>query len=230
MSEMTGVLLSAGEGTRMWPTTKLYNKSMVHVYDRPMIDYPLGTLREMGCDKVIIVSSRRGLALIAEHVGDGENHGVDVVYRVQPEGTTIAHPIGKLAIEGVFPLMLGDCFYSVAPRPRNHEGAQPIRPTLFWHEFDYANQHSVWSPELDVIVEKPRGFDLGRKAVISYFYDDSIYDFVNSFPGDLEIVDIHNFYREQGADMVEFQGFFADMGTPEGLMRAATYVQENQRG
>lgn len=221
---MRGVLLSAGEGTRMWPTTKLYNKSMVHVYDRPMIDYPLATLKDMGCDEVVIVSSRRGLGLIAEHVGDGEQYGMDASYRIQPEGTTIANPIGKLAIAGVFPLVLGDCFYAHAPRPKRAD-----IPTLFWHEFDYANQHSVWNPEAGVIIEKPRLIDLGKRAIISYFYDDRIYDFVMKFEreqGPLDIVDIHNFYLQNGADMVEYQGFFADMGTYDGLMRAASYVQE----
>lgn len=229
---MKGVLLTAGEGTRMWPTTKLYNKAMVQVYNRPMIDYPLGTLRDMGCSEVVIVSSREGLGLIAKHVGTGEKHYMDVTYRVQQEGMTIAEPIGKLAIGGVFPLMLGDCFYSTPPKPRNHEGTPhpSIRPTLFWKDYEFADQHSVWSPEADIIVEKPRGFDLGRRAVISYFYDENIYDFVGKFQREngrpLEIVDIHNFYRENGADMVEYFGFFADMGTPDGLMRAAQYVQE----
>lgn len=222
---MRGALLAGGEGTRLWPTTKVYAKSMTHVYDRPMIDFPLGTLRDMGCDSVVIVSSRRGLGLIAQHVGDGEAHGMDVTYRVQPEGTTIADPIKKLDISGVFPLMLGDCYYDPAPR-------RAFRPTLYWHQFPTAHEHSVWNPEDRTIVEKPAA-QIGQRAVIAYYYDDRIYDFCEQFEADgsrLDIVDIHNFYRRQGATMEEYTGFFADLGTPDGLLRGALHEQERQNG
>lgn len=217
---MKGVLLSGGEGTRMHPTTKLYNKSMIQVHDRPMIDYPLATLKEMGCDEVVIISSSKGLGLIAQHVGDGEAHGVEVTYKVQPDGTSISNPIGKLAIRGVFPLMLGDCYYD-PPLPHRET------PTLFWHEFATATEHSVWNPEMDIIIEKPRLIDIGKRAIIGYYYDERIYDFVDRFASEqgrpLDIVDIHNFYRINGAEFVEHTGFFADMGTPQGLLRAANH-------
>jgi glucose-1-phosphate thymidylyltransferase len=219
-----GVILAGGEGTRMWPTTKLYAKSMVQVYDRPMIDYPLRTLKAMGCEDAVIVSSPRGLGLIAQHVGDGQAMEMDVTYRVQPEGTTIAEPIRKLKIEGVFPLILGDCYYDPA-LPKRDEA------TLFFKHYDHANEHSVWSPEADAIVEKPRVMDLGDRAIIGYYYDERIYDFVEEFESSgqrLDIVDIHNFYRARGVEFVEYEGFFSDMGTPDGLLRAANHEQARQ--
>lgn len=224
---MKGVLFTAGEGTRLRPVTESYNKGMALVYDKPMIHYPLTTLREMGCDSVVIVSNPLGMAAITQYVKDGEAFNMDATYRIQAPGTTFAEAIGKLKVEGVFPFMLGDCFYSSAPQPN-----QPYTPTLFWHEFEHATQHSVWNPETDAIIEKPRLVNLGQRAVIAYYYDERVVEFAQKFKpepgtGPLEIVDIHNFYRENGADMVEFNGFFADMGTPNGLLRAANWVKEN---
>lgn len=223
---MKGVIFSAGEGTRLRPVTESYNKSMALVYDKPMIHYPLTTLREMGCDSVTIVSNPLGLGMITQYVKDGEAFGMDAEYKVQDKGTSFAEAIGKLSVEGVFPFMLGDCYYDPAPPPQTE-------PTLFWKNYKFANQHSVWSPEANAIVEKPRQMNLGRRAIISYYYDERLIDFVKSFKpeaggGALEIVDIHNFYRENGAQMIEYSGFFSDMGTPDGLMRAAQHEQGRQ--
>lgn len=228
---MKGVLFTAGEGTRLRPVTESYNKGMALVYDKPMIHYPLTTLKEMGCDAVTIVSNPLGMAAITQYVKEGEAFGMDAEYRIQAPGTSFAKAIGKLKLkdEGVFPFMLGDCYYNYPPKAKT-----PNTPTLFWHEFEYANQHSVWNPETDAIIEKPRIVDLGKRAIISYLYDERVVEFANSFKpepgtGQMEIVDIHNFYREHGADMVEYQGYFADMGTPDGLLRASNYIKAHPK-
>lgn len=217
---MKGLLLSGGEGSRLWPTTKLYNKSLALVYDRPMIDYPLATLRDMGCDSVAIVSNAKSISMIAQHVKDGSEHGIEAEYHVQPDGTDIGQAIQRVRLDGVFPLMLGDCYYDPAPPPQEF-------PTLYWHDFPTGDQHSVWSPEANAIFEKPKIVDIGKRAVISYFYDEEVYDFIDR-QGSVEIVDLHNFYLNTGAQLVEYQGFFADLGTPDGLLRGALHAQ--QRG
>lgn len=225
---MRGVLFTAGEGTRLRPVTESYNKGMALVYDKPMIHYPLTTLKDMGCDAVTIVSNPMGMAAITQYVKDGEAFDLDVNYRIQAPGTSFAEAISKLEVSGVFPFMLGDCFYSYAPRPRSKN-----QPTLFWHEFEHAEQHSVWNPETGAIIEKPRLVNLGKKAIVAYFYDERLIEFASKFkpePGmpPLQIVDIHNYYKENGASLVPFSGFFADMGTPNGLLRAANWIKEHR--
>lgn len=210
----------------MRPVTEMYNKGAVLVYDKPMIHYPLMALHNMGCDRVTIVTNPHGIGDISQYVKDGEAFGMDAEYRIQAPGASFAKAIGSLSVEGVFPFMLGDCYYDPLPPPRE-------TPTLFWHAYEFANQHSVWNPEINGIVEKPRGMNLGNRAVIAYFYDERLVEFAQSFtpqPGSppMEIVDIHNFYRENGADMVEYEGFFSDLGTPDGLLRGALHEQERQ--
>lgn len=226
---MKGVILAGGAGTRLRPATEVYPKCMALVYDKPMIHYPLQTLAGMGCDSVVIVGSPDGIGAIAKAYKDGEEVGMDLEYKVQNKPGGVAQALARVAtsVSGIFPLALSDCYYSHPPRPLNR---QDPRPTLFWHEFEYATEHSVWNPETNAIIEKPRFVDLGKRAIISYYYDETVFEFISQLrpahnSGELEIVDIHNFYREKGADMVEFQGFFADMGTPDGLLRAANYIQ-----
>lgn len=194
-----------------------------------MIHYPVQTLAEMGCSDVVIVVSPKGAGDIADTVQDGSQFGVNVEYRVQKEprgvGNAIKQAQRSVERSSAFVLMLGDCYYDPAP---------PLRydPTLFFHDYDFANQHSVWSPEANAIIEKPRVIDLGRRAVISYVYDGRVFEFIDQMEaapsGELEIVDIHNFYLQSGAQLEEYTGYFSDMGTPDGLLRAAQHEQERQ--
>lgn len=182
----------------------------------------------MGCSDVIIVASPQGVGDIAETVKDGAEFDLNVEYRIQREPLGVGNAIkqAERSLERYgrpFPIMLGDCYYDPAPRPYNWD-----RPTMFWHEFETGDQHSVWIPEVDAIFEKPRHVDVGKRAIIGYVYDQRVFEFIDRMEpdgrtGELEIVDIHNFYRENGADLIEYQGFFGDMGTPAGLLRVANH-------
>lgn len=223
---MRGLILAGGNGSRIGRTAEIYNKHVSQCYDRPVIHYPLRTLAEQGCESAVIVGSPKSIGDISAYVKDGAEFGLDVAYKVQAEPNGVAGAIKRAQnlMSGVFPLILGDCYYASPPKPRHSD-----TPTMFWHEFEFADQHSVWSPEADIIVEKPRYIGLGNRAIVAYFYDERMFEFIDGMTpaqsGELEIVDIHNFYRQEGIDIIEYQQFFADMGTPDGLLRAAQYEQ-----
>jgi len=224
---MKGVVLAGGSGSRMAPMTEVTSKAMVTVYDRPAIEYPLRTLRNMGCEDAVIVASPTSIGQIAQYFKQGDRVGMDLEYRVQgePKGVADALKRAQKSVQGVFPLLLGDVYFGERLRIQT-------QPTLFWKDYERANEHSVWNPETDSIVEKPRYIDLGRRAILAYYYDEQVFDFIDSMSpaqsGELEIVDIHNFYRQLGAQFIEYTGFFADMGTPGGLLRAANYEKEKR--
>lgn len=224
---MRGVVLAGGEGSRMRPASEAYSKAMVTAYDRPAIEYPLNTLQEMGCDSAVVVASPRSIGEIANYLQEGERVGLDIVYRTQSHPKGVADALSKAdgLVEGTFPLLLGDVYLDPPPPPQTE-------PTLFWHKTELANNHSVWNPEADAIVEKPRYIDLGNRAIIGYYYDERVFDFINAMTpaqsGELEIVDIHNYYRKLGARFVEYTGFFGDMGTPEGLHRVTKHISESK--
>lgn len=228
---MKGVILAGGNGSRMRPATEVYPKSMALVYDKPMLHYPLTTLRDMGCDSAVVVGSPDGVGAFAKAFKDGADYNLDLEYKVQREPNGVAGALGRVAssVTGFFPLVLGDCYYDPAPRPHTW-----TRPTIFWHDFEHGTEHSVWDPRTDAIIEKPRLVSIGQRAIISYIYDTSVFEFIERMKpahgsGELEIVDIHNYYRMEGAEFVPYQGYFADMGTPDGLLRAANHIQGQQR-
>lgn len=225
MSLSKGVILAGGNGSRLG-TSEAYPKAAALVYDKPAIAYPLQTLKDMGCDSAVIVASPTGIGALSKLVKDGADYGLDVEYKVQREPNGVAGALDRVAnnVKGLFPLILGDCYYDPAPVPVSDN------PTMFWHEFPTATEHSIWVSEANAIFEKPRHVDVGKKAIIGYVYDERVFEFIDQMAPahntrELEIVDIHNFYRNLGADMVQYQGYFADMGTPDGLMRAAQHEQ-----
>ncbi|GEM_PF-3542672 len=225
---MKGVILAGGSGSRMRPATEAYAKSAALVYDRPMIHYPLTTLREWGCDTAVIVGSPSGTGDFAKMLKSGVDYGLDIEYKVQDEPGGVAQALARVenSVDGVFPLVLGDVYHDPAP-PKQDEA------TLFWvspERYPNVDQHSTWYPEIGIF-EKPRLVKIGRGAIISYFYDERVFDFIKKMKpahatNELEIVDIHNFYRGEGAQMVEYTGWFGDMGTPEGLLRVANHIGE----
>lgn len=225
---MKGVILAGGSGSRMKPATEAYAKSAALVYDKPMIHYPLTTLRDWGCDTAVIVGSPTGAGDFAKMLKSGADYGLDIEYKVQDEPGGVAQALARVesSVEGVFPLVLGDCYYDPAP-PRQDEA------TIYWvspERYENADQHSMWYPEIGAF-EKPRLVKLGKGAIISYFYDERVFDFIKTMKpahgtGELEIVDIHNFYIREEAQMLEYTGWFGDMGTPEGLLRVANHIGE----
>lgn len=224
MSERnTGAVLAGGSGSRLRPMTEATSKAMVTVFDRPALEYPLNTLREMGCDSAVVVASPESIGQIANYFKEGERVGLDLTYRIQSEPRGVADAISKTRelVSDPFPLLLGDVYVD-PPLPAATEA------TLFWHETPLAKNHSVWNPEQNTIVEKAA--NLGNRAIIGYYYDDRMFEFIEGMTpaesGELEIVDIHNFYRELGAKFVEYSGFFGDMGTPRGLLRVANHIHE----
>lgn len=215
--DMTGVILAGGEGTRLG-TNRPYNKHLSLVYDKLMIEYPIRTLKEMGVTNVQLVTSKDGwedmFELYGNRIGD-----VDIRYKIQPKPLGAADALGKASVKGVFPVLCGDAYFDPAPEPSD-------RPTLYWHEFEGAQNHSVWDPETNQIIEKPVR-DIGKRAIIAYYYDERVYEVIKGLKpterGELELIDLHNFYLQNGADVKEYKGFFTDMGTPEGLLRAANH-------
>lgn len=225
---MKGVILAGGSGSRLRPATEAYAKSAALVFDKPMLHYPLTTLRDWGCDTAVIVSSPDGVGDFAQMFKSGIDYGLDIEYKVQDQPGGVAQALSRVenSVDGVFPVVLGDCYYDPAP-PVQSEA------TLYWvspERYENMDHHSTWYPEIGIF-EKPRLVKLGAGAIISYFYDERVFDFIRTMrpahgTGELEIVDIHNFYRQESAQMLEYTGWFGDMGTPEGLLRVANHIGE----
>src|SRR3989337_1643254 len=108
---LKGVVLAGGSGSRLSPLTLVTNKHLLPVYDRPMIFYPLATLKEMGCREVMVVVGGRWVGDILELLHDGSEVGLDLTYRYQRGALGIAHAIGlarDFAGDDPIAIVLGD--------------------------------------------------------------------------------------------------------------------------
>jgi glucose-1-phosphate thymidylyltransferase len=101
---LKGVLLAGGSGSRLFPLTLVTNKHLLPVYDRPMIYYPLETLRELGCREVMVVVGGRSVGDILELLHDGSDVGLALTYRYQRGALGIAHAIGLARSPGMIRL------------------------------------------------------------------------------------------------------------------------------
>ena len=90
---MKGIILAGGHGSRLYPLTKIFNKSLLPIYDKPMIYYPLQTLKQIGITEICIVSGKEHCGQIMNQLGSGEEYGVDITYRVQEKPGGIAQAL-----------------------------------------------------------------------------------------------------------------------------------------
>ena len=209
---MQGVILAGGTGSRLGLP---YNKQAHEVAGSPMIAYPLQNMDEMGVRDVIIVSSDAGIDELKEVITR------PVAYRWQEKPLGMANALRCAeGIKGVFPVLCGDVFFDPAPP---HSDV----PALITYEFDGAHNHTVWDPETNGLVEKPAKA-VGQKAIVAYWFDEAVFELIKdvkpSERGELELIDIYRKYLEWGAPVLEYTGFFCDMGTPEGIKRVEEYL------
>ena len=108
---MKGIILAGGNGSRLDPLTRVTNKHLLPIYDRPMIYYPIDTLRGMGIREVMVVLGGKSIGDIVELLADGSEFGLDLTYRYQNEPLGIAHAIGlarDFVGDDCFCVVLGD--------------------------------------------------------------------------------------------------------------------------
>ncbi|WP_393075321.1 sugar phosphate nucleotidyltransferase [Streptomyces sp. LN704] len=217
---MRGVILAGGRGTRLGDTTRVVNKHLLPVYDRPMIYYPIATLRAMGCTDILIVTGGEQVGGFAQLLGSG------FTYRVQeqPDGIAGALALAEGYVDGVFPVVLGDNYFSAAP-------AMPTGATIYTHATDRPGAFGVYDPHANVIVEKPKDPASDLAVTGLYVYDAQVFDVIRkltpSARGELEITDVNNTYLWNSHMAVrQIPGVWSDMGTPDSLLTAALHAKE----
>lgn len=223
---MKGVILAGGTGTRLKPMTLVTNKHLLPVYDRPMIEYPLKTLIDVGCTDVLIVSGGNHIGAFAEYLGDGSRYGVSLTYRVQKDANGIAGALNcaKGYVNGLFPVILGDNYFEV-PVTLNEPG-------IVVSYVEHPERFGVYDVESNTIIEKPE-HPISNYAVTGlYWYDESILDeipnLVESKRGELEVTDLNNTILKQNCVIYKYEHMWSDMGTINSLNEVSNYVKQLQ--
>ncbi|HUP83265.1 MAG TPA: sugar phosphate nucleotidyltransferase [Candidatus Limnocylindria bacterium] len=232
---MKGIVLAGGSGSRLDPLTRVTNKHLLPIYDRPMIFYPLDTLREMGCTEVMVVLGGKSIGDIVELLGDGSEFGLSLTYRYQREALGIAQAIG-LARDFVGDdcccVVLGDNILrgqSLRAVATAFEAGTAGAGCVLYHVED-ARRFGV--AELDqsgrvvAFEEKP---DNPKSDVIPigvYFLRSDAFPVIETLQpsarGELEITELLNhFAREDSLVSHYYDGHWSDAGTHESLLHAA---------
>jgi len=234
---MKGVILAGGTGSRMYPLTKVTNKHLLPVYDKPMIYYPLQTLVNAGIKEIMIVSGRGHAGHFLELLGSGMEFGVQLTYEIQEKAGGIAEALGlaeSWVDDDPVAVILGDNIFedSISSDVSSfRKGAKIfLKEVPDAHRFGVAEINGDHVVSIEEKPEKPKS----RYAVTGlYLYDSDVFSVIRTLKpsgrGELEITDVNNAYIKRGKMQFSIlKGFWSDAGTFDSLLRAGLLVQQHQ--
>jgi len=237
---MKGVVLAGGTGSRLLPLTKVTNKHLLPVGRKPMIYYPLESLRDAGLEEILVVTGVDHMGDVVSLLGSGREFGVRMTYKVQDEAGGIAQALSLAEnFAGGAPLavVLGDNIFQdglkehVEAFTRQRRGAR-----VLLKEVSDPQRFGVAEVSGDRIVsieEKPARPRSSFAVTGIYFYDDQVFNFIRALKpskrGELEITDVNNAYLAAGQLGYGFlRGWWSDAGTFESLAHVQDLVREGR--
>jgi glucose-1-phosphate thymidylyltransferase len=233
---MKGIILSGGSATRLRPCTKITSKQLLPVYNRPMIYYPLNTLIKAGIKDILIIVAPERAGDYLNLLGSGSQFGVKFTYEVQdkPRGLAEAFIIGEKFIDSdSVTMILGDNIFEddfLEDIKSFKSGAKVFAKKVSDPErFGVVKFNDQMKAEK--IVEKPKDWISDHAVTGLYVYDKRVVEAAKkvkpSERGELEIVDLHNWYLNKGElEVAKVNGEWLDAGTFDSLLRAQILAKE----
>ena len=238
---MKGLVLAGGLGTRLYPLTKITNKHLLPVYDRPLIFYPLQTLINAGIKDIMIVTGGNNAGDFLRLLGNGKEFGLshlNYTYQEREGGIAEALGLAEHFSEGErIVVILGDNIIewniveAVREFKRQKSGAK-IMIKKVKNPKDYGVAE-LKSNKIVGIVEKPKKPKSDYAVLGIYMYDNEVFDIIKTLKpskrGELEITDVNNAYIKKGNLTYSIlKGYWADAGASiDALLEANKFVAKH---
>ena len=243
-----GIILAGGMGTRMSPLTKAINKQLLPLYDKPLIFYPLSVLMLAGIKKILIIVNKGQLNQFRKILPEKNNLGLSIEYKEQPKpgGLPQAFIIGEKFIgKDSISLILGDNFFygqsltKILKKNINMKSGAKIfiHPVKNPHLYGVATLNN--NKKVISLVEKPKKTKSNFAVTGLYFFDNKVIDLTKKLKpskrGELEIIDLLNFYKRKNKLKAEFigrGGSWLDTGNISDFYDASNFISaiENRQG
>jgi len=239
---MKGVILAAGKGTRLLPVTKVLNKSLVLVYDKPLIYYPIQTLKDSGVNEILIIARPGHGGQFLDLLGSGKDLGVKLTYDVQEEALGIAHGLAiaeDFADGGKIAFILADNIFedtfTGTVRKFDAEGHGAVNAITKVSDPERSGVVEMQNGKVMSIEEKPK---FPKSNLIScgfYLFDNQVFDIIRTLKpsqrGEYEISDLLKAYLARDKlSTIEVKGKWIDAGTFDSLLEANIYSAKKRRG
>jgi len=234
--DLRGIVLAGGTGSRLRPLTKVTNKHLLPVGQKPMIFYPIEKLTAIGIEEILIVTGVEHMGDVVSLLGSGKNFGCRFTYKVQDEAGGIAQALALAEnFADGYPLavILGDNIFQANLKSYADKFiAQQLGARILLKQVEYPQRFGVAELYEDRIIgieEKPEQPNSDYAVTGIYFYDAAVFDIIRTLRpsdrGELEITHVNQDYiaKDQMAyDIIE--GWWTDAGTFESLNRANELV------
>tara|TARA_B100000941_G_C28490790_1_gene547828 strand:+ start:607 stop:1479 length:873 start_codon:yes stop_codon:yes gene_type:complete len=241
---MKGIVLAGGNGTRLYPLTKVVSKQLLPIYDKPMIYYSLSTLLLSGIKDILIISTPQDINFYEQLFFDGSQFGLNIQYKIQPspDGLAQAFILGEEFIgDDNVALVLGDnIFYGSGFSSKLKKCVNIVndekKAVVFGYEVKNPKRYGVVDFDNDgnaiSIKEKPQ-YPKSNYAVVGlYFYPNSVVKIAKSIKpsqrGELEITSVNSYYLNKNDLKVDIldRGFaWLDTGTIDSINNASNYIR-----
>ncbi len=236
---MKGVVLAGGTGSRLSPLTRVTNKHLLPVYDKPMVYYPIQTLVNAGIEEILLVTGGKNAGDFLRLLGNGRDFGLKHLNYTYQEGEGgIAEALGLaeyFAADDPICVILGDNIIenNICAAVANFK-AQKDGAKILLKEVADAQRFGVAEVSGDRVLgieEKPKNPKSNYAVIGIYLYDATVFQKIRrlkpSGRGELEITDVNNFYIQEGKLTCEtLDGWWTDAGQFESLLHANTMVAQ----
>jgi len=231
---MKGIVLAGGTGSRLYPLTKVTNKHLLPVGNKPMIYYPIEKLTDAGIKEILIVTGTEHMGDVVNLLGSGKDFGCRFTYKVQDEAGGIAQALGlarNFVGNDSMAVILGDNIFESDLNDAT-KNVEKSRARILIKEVDDPERFGVAELDGDKIIgieEKPDQPKSNYAVTGIYFYPPDVFDVIENLEpserGELEVTDVNNYFIRNGRMKYSIlEGWWTDAGTPDSYKRANEFA------